>query len=431
MSQSHHLSRRAAWLTLALAAVLHATPWPAAADRPLAAVELTLEEALRTAAERSPRLPGACAEIAQAQGRLRQSRLFPFNPILGVEAARRHGLGDSSSTDRSVSLSQEIEIAGQRGRRVAAAGAELSSRDAAYRRERQVLAADVRTAYAEAVLGRDLLRIQEQDTELARHFAAYATRRFEAGAASQIESNFARAALGRAERELLLAAAAYREAQARLAESIGLGAVRPIAPVGEAPMPEADLPPLEPLLRTALEIRPDLAALRHAVVAAEGRRRLAGSEALPNMDVEAFYGREEGGTRLAGVGVSVGIPVFNRNQGRVLEAVAERAGVEAEVSAAALAVERELVAAHARLAAAVTSATGLREAVVGSLDENLELLERSFDVGKIGATELVLFRRDLVEGRRDYIQALADAWQARISLDLAVGALTLPESTEE
>jgi len=56
------------------------------------------------------------AEASEARGDLEQARTYPFNPELGVDVGRRRG--DLSSTiDYGVSLSQEIELGGQRGRR--------------------------------------------------------------------------------------------------------------------------------------------------------------------------------------------------------------------------------------------------------------------------------------------------------------------------
>ena len=65
----------------------------------------------------------------------------------------------------------------------------------------------------------------------------------------------------------------------------------------------------------------------------------------------------------------------------------------------------------------------LEQSSVVRLEESLELLRRAFEEGKIGATELLLFRRELVESRREYVETLSDAWRARVALDLATGRL--------
>ena len=58
--------------------------------------------------------------------------------------------------------------------------------------------------------------------------------------------------------------------------------------------------------------------------------------------------------------------------------------------------------------------------------ESLGLLERSFTAGKMGLSDLLVFRRELIEARREHIEATAEAWMARIALDLAVGTLPVP-----
>ena len=56
-----------------------------------------------------------------------------------------------------------------------------------------------------------------------------------------------------------------------------------------------------------------------------------------------------------------------------------------------------------------------------ALEENLSLLQRSFEAGKTGWTEVLVFRREFIDGRRAYIESLVDAWLAGVELDLASG----------
>ena len=85
-------------------------------------LSLTLPEALRLARERNPDLLAARQELEIARGRAVKAR-YPsqFNPELGSEVTNRsrgepgeHG----SSVDFAVTLSQEVEIGGQRGKRI-------------------------------------------------------------------------------------------------------------------------------------------------------------------------------------------------------------------------------------------------------------------------------------------------------------------------
>ncbi len=412
-------------LCLALVPALHAADPEGEAGR-----HITLEQAIEEAFSRSPALRARRATVDEARGRLVSARTYPFNPELEAGVAQRRTAG-ASTTDGGFSLTQEIEIAGQRGKRTRTAQAELSAAAAAYGRDRTLLAAQVEQAFADSVWLRELLRVEELDGELARGFLEFSRKRFEAGAASQLDVNLAQAAHGRAQRRVEQARAASLGARSVLAEAIGLDPSFPPLPVGDLPDPTPEPLPLQELVRGAVAARADLEALRQSRRAAEARLHLARAGRIPNLRLGAYYDKEEGTDTIVGGRISVSIPLFDRKQGGVAEARAalERSGHEQ--SALELMVRREVAAAHASLQAAVAAAERLRGQVIGALEDSLGLLERSFSVGKIGAVELLVFRREFVESEREYLSVLADAWRARITLDLASGRVSIPESDLE
>ena len=387
--------------------------------------ELTLEAALAAAFENSPAIAAAAAEVAAARGRLVTARTYPFNPELAVGAARREG-PDESTTDREAALSQEVEIAGQRGKRVATAEAELAAVEAGYRWRRQLVAAAVAHAFADAVAARDLAGLAGIEADLARELLRITARRFEAGAATQVDLNLARASSARAERRLELARSVEAEARSLLAEAAGRDPTSPPVAAGSLALPAGEPASLAELVAGALARRADLDAFRRAREAAAARLRLARAEAVPNLELGVFHEREEGTDDLYGGGVAIALPLFNRNRGGIAEARADAERAGAETALLELAVRREVYAALARYRASRTSAERLGEQVVGGLSDSLELLERSFAAGKIGLAELLVFRGELVASRQEHIEATADAWQARIDLDLAAGRLPLP-----
>jgi cobalt-zinc-cadmium efflux system outer membrane protein len=383
---------------------------------------LTLESALTLAAERSPVLRARRQEVEEARGRLATARAFPFNPELELTVADRSSPG-ASTTDRGLGVSQELELAGQRRLRGAAAGRELAAVEAQLLRERRLLAARVAWTFAEALRARDLLAIEELDTELTRSFLELTETRLGAGAATQLDVNLARAAAGRALLARELAAAADLTARAQLAEEVGLEP-SPLPEIrGGFPDAAGEPPPLAELLAAAAARRADLAALRQLSQARRERVELARKKKLPNLRLGAFVEREEGTDDILGAAFSLTLPVLNRHRGAVLEAEAASRRAEHEIEALRRSVAAQVVAAHADLTAAATAAEQLRTRVMGSLEESLDLLRRSFQAGKIGSTELLLFRRELVESRREHVETLARLRSARITLDLAAGRL--------
>ena len=190
--------------------------------------------------------------------------------------------------------------------------------------------------------------------------------------------------------------------------------------MGELPESPEVMEPVSELTRRALENRADLAALRREVERAEHRVALERSLAVPNLEVEAFGAREEGDD-LLGVSAGIALPVFDRNRGGIAESEAAVDRVAAQLAAAELMAGREVVAAHGHYQAAAEAVTALDELVVESLGESLRLLERAIEAGELAATDVLLLRRELVEGRRERIEAAGEMWLARIDLELAVG----------
>lgn len=390
-----------------------------------AAPEWTLTEALETAFENSPVLRGRQAERQEVASRVVGAKTYPYNPEVSIEFADRSSPG-GSTTDRGLSLSQELELAGQRRKRIAVADQELAAAEAVLVRQRRLLAFEVESAFAEAVLARELLGVATTDADLAREVLAFSQRRLERGAATQIEANLAQASAGRAERSLRRARADYASARSRLAEIAGAKPQAPPEPVGDLLAPEEEPHSLKDLLALAFERRGDLLAASEREQAAEAATRLAKAEGKPNLVVGSFFQREEATDDIFGATISLSIPLFNRNQGQIAERHATRERLRHERAALRLAIEQEVVAAFNNLQAARAAAEHLRDQVLGTLDENVELLQRSFEAGRIGASEVVTLRREFVASRREYIEAVADAWLARIELDLATGRLSLP-----
>lgn len=387
----------------------------------------TLQQAIESAFAHSPVLQARQAELAEVESGLLTARTYPYNPELALEVADRSS-PEGSTTDRGLSLSQELEVSGQRRKRIAVASEEVAAAEADLLREKRLLAFRVESAFVEAVRSRELLSVAETDAALALEVLAFSERRLKHGAATQIEVNLAQASAGRAERSVQRARAAYASARGALAELAGVEPASPPEPVGDLAFPEGDFPSFEELLEAAVENRGDLGSIGRHKQAAEAAIRLALAERWPNLIVGGFLQREEATDDIFGATVGVSLPLFNRNQGRIAESRAIRERLRYERDALHLAVKQEVAAALNNLRAARAAAEYLRDQVLGTLEENVDLLQRSFAAGRIGATEVVTLRREFVASRREYVEALADAWLARVELDLATGRFTPPQT---
>jgi cobalt-zinc-cadmium efflux system outer membrane protein len=395
---------------------------------PAGEAALTLERARQLAIERSPVLRAKRAQLEQAEGRLETAKTFPTNPELDFEVGSREGpAGDS--TDREVRLEQEIEIGGQRSARVAQAEAERDAIRSELLREEHLLAARVRLAFAEALHARDVLRIEQANAELARSLASGARKRFDEGAATQLALNLVLGQTGRAERALLVSEGAYRAARSALAEVVAADPAEPPEIAGELTVERIALSPLSDLLDRAVANRGDLEAFRKLADAARARITLAKRERVPNM-VFGLGAREEAEADIRAVSLGFRIPLFQRNQGAIAEATGALHEAEAARDSGELEVRRDVAAAYHRYRAAAEAAARFQQDVLGTLEDNLHLLERSFEVGKISWTDVLVFRGELVDIEREAVEALTDARIAGIELDLAAGPAAPPAPVE-
>ncbi len=390
--------------------------------------EFSLQQAIQHAFARNPEIRAAEARLGEALGRLTGAETYPYNPTVQGRAASRQG-GGQSSADFRVFLDQRLEIAGQRGSRIDAASAELAAERARVLREKRLLAARVHLAFVTALEAQELLEVSLRDTELAERLHQLSRRRLERGAGTQLDVNVAATELGRAEARYQAAEAAYQSQRAALAEAMGLEPTLLPLPQGELHVTLDALPSLEQLVESARTRRADLQALRDLEVASRARHEQARAEAWPDVTLRAFAGHEEGSDILIGGGLSVPIPLFNRNQGRVEETRARIDRVQAERQTGELSVDRQVVAAHARYQAGLRTSERLRQLVLGTLEQNIELLQRSFEAGKATWPEVIVIRRALVDAQRELTTAEASTRRAWVELQVAAGQMPVLEPT--
>ena len=389
---------------------------------------LTLGEALSLALDGHPELQAARAVLDEARGRLVGARTFPYNPELGATVGSRRGGGDSS-LDYGVELAQPLEIAGQRSKRIDVGRAEVNAERANLDRATRVLAATVHLAFVDAAAARQQVAIAEANLELAQNLLELSRRRMDRGGATQLEVNLAAAEAGRAEARLQAAMSEYLAARARLAEAVGLPPSSLPVPTGEMdPLREA--PPLPALVKQARAARADLLALGHLEKRARANRELQEAIVWPNVTLRAFAEREEGTDTIIGGGIAIPLPLWQRNQGGVAESQAMIARTSAERARAELAVEAELTQAYTTYVTAAQTAERLRTHVLGTFEDNLQLLQRSFDAGKTSWQELLVLQRIFVDVRQELVEAEAEARRAWVRLQLAAGKTPVPAVEE-
>lgn len=383
---------------------------------------LTLAAALALTREQNPELLSARQALVVARGRLVKAQ-YPsqFNPELGGSGAHRHFAERArSSTDYDITLSHKLEVAGQRGKRIAEAEKYFARVGQQVRNTERLILAQVKEAFYRALYLHRRLQLFRDIEQLNRRLEETAVSRFQAGEVPKMEVNFAAIRLGQARKDVIIAQRDYHTAVYALEQLVGVEPTGRTRLVGELVVTSQALQE-QTLLRLAMENRPDLQAalLEQQRVAAEIAltRRLA----VPNLTVQAFYREEEGGDTIVGGGISVPLPLFDRNQAELTQLAGHAGQAKYEQQSLELRIRQEVATALRSYEAAREEVAVFEQEVVDRAAENFRLMETAYREGKIDLLQVTVVQHDLVNAQLSYLDSLLNYWSARTALERAVG----------
>jgi cobalt-zinc-cadmium efflux system outer membrane protein len=402
---------RPARYALALAAVLGPFAGPAAGQ-----TVLTLSDVLARAREQAPAIVSARLAIEEARGRLVGASLRrTTNPEVDAVVGNRQGAGERM-IDLEIGVSQAFEPGSRRDARVAGANAGIERSTASLDETTRLVMREAARAFYRALHASERIRLLTTAKDLAVRVRQTAERRYQAGDIAVLDVNVARAGLARVRSD-------RKTADAELAAALGdlkavLGLDTPVQLSGTLAAAE---PPPSSLLETAL-LRPELKELDAAVREAEAEIRLGQSFQKPEFGVGAQFARDEGDRVLSG-GLKISFPAFNSGQELRATGTARANRLRADLERARTRIRLEVEAAEQTYSLRRDAVRVLETEALPGLDENDALASRSYEVGQIGLAEMLLIRRDILETRFQYIDALLEASLARIDLLTTAGVL--------
>lgn len=380
---------------------------------------ITIEEAVSLALARHPGVRASEADIAIARGELVAARTLAFNPSITGSIGPATSV-DTSLTQFQFGISQPLELGGKRAWRRRSADYHVEAAQARRDRQRALVAWNARRTFLLALIGGERAATAAEADSVGQALRAAATDRLALGAGTQLELNVAAAAHARDRRLRLDAERQLASALFELGAAVGAGAGDMLVPQGAVPRYEAGLTTADSLVSMALRQRTDFAATRAQRNAAESSVRLARALIWPDPAIGVSTGREED-FRVTQFTVSIPFPLWNRSRGEVAVAAASLDRARITEDSAQRALEFEVRDAHQALARAIASREAFDTEVIERLTENLVLADESFRAGKISLFAFNTIRRDFVDARLAYLDALAETVERRYALALAVG----------
>ena len=389
---------------------------------------LRLGEALALALAHNPELAAFSWEVRQAEARTLQAGLRP-NPEIGFEVENIAGSGPFRSFDEAettLQLGQLIETAGkrQKRRRVARGEQDLAGWD--YETLRLDVFTETTRRFVAVLAAQEELRLAEERLRLADAVLDTVRVRVREGAASPVERTRARVAVSAARVSRDQAAAELEASRTELAALWGSTEPRFLAVQGDLDHTQA--PPAVDVLLARAEQNPDLARWSSEIALREARVELERARRFPNLKVAVGprYLSGSGDTALVG-GVSLPIPLFDRNQGAALAAQYGLARARQARSAAEVRVRSELRVAHRRLEAAFQRVSSISQQSLPAAEAAYQQTLDGFRRGLFRYLDVLDAQRTLFDLRSNRIEALADYHQAVAQLERLSGE-ALPET---
>jgi cobalt-zinc-cadmium efflux system outer membrane protein len=386
--------------------------------------ELTLEQAITLAIEKNPDLQSLRLEEESAEGQNEKARLLLINnPTIEGAVSKEdkpEEEGGGKFTNYGFKLSQEFEIAGQRGVRIDVAEKELARVKSEIRDKERVLIGDVKDVFAKALAAKKKNGLARANVRLNEELLGYTKIKFQAGELSGLDVNLSEVELSKAKKELLLAERQYREALLALQGLLGVSPDMSFAIEGDLPSEAPALPDKEALKAFAFSHRPDSKAAAFEMEKTEFALELVKKEAFPNITLSGFYGRDER-RDVVGLEISVPLPFFDRKQAEKKEAFAKSEGAKIKAAGLKKTIEREVDQAFNDIASAIEELSLFRKEILVKAAENLDLLNLAYKEGKIGFFEVRLAQKDTIEAQFAYIEAQTRAQLALNAIEKITG----------
>lgn len=383
---------------------------------------LTLQQALAHGLMHSPELAVFAWDVRAAEARELQAGLLP-NPELAAEVENFGGnnqMQGFKSAETTVQVSQLFEVGGKRGfrKRAAELGKNLAGWD--YEIKRLDVFEKISTAFWEVLCAQERTAIAESLFKLAEQTCSSVVEQVAVGKAPALEAVQANVAQTTALLQFNKAASDLQSARSRLASAVGSS-----APVFEKA--EGDFEAIGPLpelgtLQSALAESPDMLRWKIELEKRKAEIKMKDAGALPDITLSAGprYFNDNNDKALV-AGLSVPIPLFNRNQGERQEARCNFAKAEEEHKAGSLQQRSDLAQTYQNCSSAFALATALRDTSVPGALQAFEAAQEGYRQGKFSYLVVLDAQRTLFELKQQYIETLAGYHTSRTALERLVG----------
>lgn len=378
-----------------------------------------------------PRLQAAEFEVEAARRLVDQAGMTP-NPVFGLNT---EAPALRTVSRLQMSLSQAVELGGKRQARLRLAEAVVQTTSARRQNAERELLLEVRQAFAELVAADLRRQLDQQAAELSLRQWELARGRFKLGDIPLVEVIELETDYSRRQAALQQAQAEVESRRAALAGWLGLpkDQLQVLGRLGSAqPLPE-----VEPLVRTALETRPDLQLARLERQRRQAETHLEETKGVSDLTLQAGLAYDRTyispanfpSNGLTGVGepvvsvvagLSIPLPFNDDNSGNIEAARLRSQGAEAEQAFLERQIRSQVENAYWTVVANQKARRRLNDETLPLAARALKILEDAYRLRARTLTELLNARQAYLEAARSELEAARQEELALTRLEAAI-----------
>ena len=380
---------------------------------------ITLEELQQMALQNNPTFRQSAANIQAAEGRKKQSGLYP-DPTIGYQGEQIRG-GSFHGGEQGLFVQQDIVLGRKLGLNRKIFDQELKQADTEAEEQKLRVVTNVRISYTQALAAQQTLELRQNLSKLADDAVETSHQLANVGQAdapdvleSEVEAQQAQLAVTMAEQN-----------QQRVWKALAAVVGNPRLPLMNLEGRLEDTPPVnaDELVEKIVNESPTVRIAELGVLRAEAALARAKREPIPDLQIRGGMqqngellsnGRSVGLQGFADVGVR--IPIFNRNQGNIASAKADAERAKREVERVKLVLRERAASVVQTYTFSQTAVDRYKNQMIPRAQKAYEMYTKKYQDMAAAYPQVLIAQRTLMQLRVSYITALENFATSSLSL---------------
>lgn len=385
------------------------------------ATSLTLAQTLALALKHNPELSAFSHELRAGEAGVLQAGALP-NPVLDVSAQNLNNSRLRQDGDRttSIQIGQLIELGGKRSARIriAETGRDLANWD--YETKRIDVLMRTSQYFIDTLAAQQAALLADESLKLAQDVAGAVGKRVLAGKVSPIEETKARLALSAAQIEMEQIRRQFTIARKNLASM--WAEQEPSFERVSGNLEALPALPGYPQLAARIRDNPDLGRWNTEISRRQATVDAEKAKAVPDVTLSVGRSRfSQFEDHAYMVGISIPLPLFDRNRGGILEANRRLDKAGDELRAAENRLLTALSEGFQRLSAIRNEIETLRTDILPGANSAYTGATKGYQLGKFGILDVLDGQRTLFQARSQYLKALTDYHRGHNEIERLTG----------